>query len=104
MSGTILYISYDFTEALLQGYLQRMWQKIFVRNSVKNGGHFAVKRYVEVLCTCLSSNHVKTESSNFSALMLEINQTIIVIMFCWGVPFFIFPISKKADCFTPSVR
>ena len=77
MSGTILYISYDFTEALLQGYLQRMWQKIFVRNSVKNGGHFAVKRYVEVLCTCLSSNHVKTKSSNFSALMLGSGETLV---------------------------
>lgn len=34
------------------GYLLRMLQKIFVGNLVENGGHFAGKRYIEIIFIC----------------------------------------------------
>jgi len=77
VSGKNSSVLAEFIEAFIEGYLLRMWRKIFVQNLAKSGGHFAGKRYNECFLFASSNNHAKTESSNFSALVQGSGEVLV---------------------------
>lgn len=77
MSGKNSSVLAEFIEAFIEGYLLRMWRKIFVQNLAKSGGHFAGKRYNECFLFASSNNHAQMESSNFSALVQGSGEVLV---------------------------